>query len=42
MNLFEMFFNDPIILFSFGGLALVLGICTFYVVYFLKHIAQDK
>lgn len=38
MNLLNMLFNDPVVMFSFGGLTIVLGICSYYVYYFLKHI----
>ena len=41
MNLFNMLLNDPVVLISFTGLAIVLGICAFYVYYFLKHIEDD-
>lgn len=42
MNLIDMLLNDPVIIFSFVGLALVLGICSYYVYYFLSHIADNK
>ena len=42
MNLFTMLTNDPIVMYSFGGLAIVLGICAYYVYYFTKHIAEDS
>lgn len=34
-------FSDPVVLISFIGLAIVLGICSFYVYYFLKNINTD-
>lgn len=40
MNLLSMLVNDPVVMFSFGGLAIVLGICAYYIYYFLTHIAQ--
>jgi len=42
MNIIDMLINDPVVLFSFAGLAIVLGICSFYVYYFLKHISEDE
>ena len=42
MNLFEMLLNDPVVIFSFVGLAIVLAICSFYVYYFIKHIEEDS
>lgn len=43
MELFKLFIKDPVVLFSFGGLAIVLAICSFYVFYFLKQIkAADQ
>ncbi|WP_440877154.1 DUF3149 domain-containing protein [Thalassotalea sp. PLHSN55] len=42
MNLLELFLNDPVVLISFTGLAIVLGICAFYVWYFLRNIDQNK
>lgn len=41
MNLLSMLANDPVVMFSFGGLAIVLAICTYYVYYFIKHIQED-
>lgn len=42
MNLFNMLANDPVVMFAFGGIAIMLGICAFYVYYFLKNISEDK
>ncbi len=42
MNFFEMLVNDPVVLISFIGLGIVLGICGFYVYYFLKNIEQSN
>ncbi|MGB1198229.1 MAG: DUF3149 domain-containing protein [Thalassotalea sp.] len=42
MNLFNMLLNDPVVLISFIGLVTLLGICGFYVYYFLKHIQEDQ
>jgi hypothetical protein len=42
MNLFNMLLNDPVVLFAFAGLAIVLGICTFYVFYFINNIENNK
>lgn len=42
MNLLSMLANDPVVMFSFGGLAIMLAICGFYVYYFLTHIQEDS
>jgi len=42
MNLLSMLANDPVVMFSFGGIAIMLGICAFYVYYFIKHIQEDS
>jgi len=42
MNLLSMLANDPVVMFSFGGLAIVLAICSYYVYYFIKHIQEDS
>lgn len=42
MNLFSMLLNDPVVLYSFGGLAILLGIGAYYIYYFLKHIQEDS
>ncbi|KGJ88522.1 DUF3149 domain-containing protein [Colwellia psychrerythraea] len=42
MNLLSMLTNDPVVMFSFGGMAILLGICAYYVYYFLKHIVDDS
>jgi len=41
MNFFEMLMSDPVVSFSIGGLLIVLGICGFYVYYFLKNIQES-
>jgi hypothetical protein len=33
--------NDPIVIYSFGGLAILLGISAFYIYYFLKKITEN-
>ncbi len=40
MNLWHEFMNDPVIFISFTGLAIVLGLCTFYAVYFIYKISH--
>ncbi|WP_417683373.1 DUF3149 domain-containing protein [Pseudidiomarina aquimaris] len=35
MQLLKEFVSDPVIFFSFTGLAVLLGLCIFYVVYFI-------
>ncbi|WP_259365733.1 hypothetical protein [Colwellia sp. MB02u-6] len=42
MNVLNMLINDSVVLYSFIGLAFLLGICSFYVYYFLKQISADK
>jgi len=42
MNILDMLLNDPIVIYSFIGLAILLGIGGFYVYYFLKRISEDK
>ncbi|KGJ89763.1 hypothetical protein [Colwellia psychrerythraea] len=42
MNLLSMIANDPVVMFSFGGLAILLAISAYYVYYFLKHIQDDS
>lgn len=42
MRFFELILNDPIVIYSFVGLLLLLGIGGFYVYYFLKNISDDK
>ena len=42
MNLLSMLANDPIVMYSFGGLAVLLGIGVFYIYYFIKHIQEDS
>jgi len=42
MDLFKMLANDPVVMFAFGGMAIMMGICAYYVYYFIKHINEDK
>lgn len=42
MNLVNMLMNDPVVLISFIGLATVIGICSFYVYYFIKNIEENN
>ena len=35
---FRDFFTDPVLFLSFGFLAIVIGLCLFYVYYFMKKI----
>jgi hypothetical protein len=42
MDILEMLKNDPVVMFSFGFLAILFGICGYYVYYFLKHIKEDS
>ncbi len=40
MNLWQQFVSDPVIFISFSGLAIVLGLCVFYAVYFMYKISH--
>jgi len=42
MNFFTMLLNDPVVMFAFGGLTIMMGICAYYVYYFIKHIKEDS
>jgi hypothetical protein len=42
MNILDMLINDPVVFYSFIGLAIILGIGGYYVYYFLKHISEDE
>ncbi|MEI6895127.1 MAG: DUF3149 domain-containing protein [Colwellia sp.] len=42
MNFFSMLANDPVVMFSFGGLVIMFGICSYFVYYFVKHIKEDS
>jgi hypothetical protein len=37
-----MLTNDPVVMFALGGMAILLGICAYYVYYFVTHIKEDK
>lgn len=41
MNLLSMLANDPVVMFSLGGMAISLIICAYYVYYFIKKIQDD-
>lgn len=43
MSLWQAFLSDPVIFFSFTGLAIVLGMCVFYAIYFyVKMVRAEK
>jgi uncharacterized membrane protein len=42
MQLLREFFTDPVLFFSFTGLAVVLGICIFYAVYFISKASHAE
>ncbi len=42
MNFFDMLINDPIVIYSFAGLAFLLGIGAFYIYYFLKNVNENN
>ncbi|MFC0445158.1 DUF3149 domain-containing protein [Pseudidiomarina halophila] len=42
MQLLKQFFSDPVIFFSFTGLAIVIGICVFYAIYFISKISESS
>ncbi|HEX5793386.1 MAG TPA: DUF3149 domain-containing protein [Rheinheimera sp.] len=41
MNLWQEFLNDPVIFISFTGLAIVIGLCIFYAIYFMYKVEHD-
>ena len=41
MNFFNMLINDPVVPISMIRLLIVLGICCFYIYYFLNNITDD-
>jgi uncharacterized membrane protein len=42
MNLWQEFINDPVIFISFSGLAIVIGLCIFYAIYFIYKVDHDQ
>jgi len=42
MNILSMLLNDPVVFISFAGLLTVLGICGFYVWFFLRNIKENR
>ncbi|WP_404407412.1 DUF3149 domain-containing protein [Pseudidiomarina marina] len=42
MNILREFFTDPVLFFSFTGLAILLGLCVFYAVFFIKKAAEAE
>ncbi|WP_417664972.1 DUF3149 domain-containing protein [Pseudidiomarina sp.] len=42
MNLLRELFTDPVIFFSFSGLAIVIGMCVFYAVFFIKKATAEE
>ena len=42
MNFFDMLMNDPVVIYSFGGLAILLGIGAFYIYYFIKNVNENN
>jgi uncharacterized membrane protein len=42
MKFLDMLLHDPIVIYSFGGLAILIGIGAFYVYYFLKNINENN
>jgi NhaP-type Na+/H+ or K+/H+ antiporter len=41
MDFFNMLASDSVVMFAIGGIAITVGICAFYVYYFLKNISED-
>ena len=41
MNFFDMLLNDPVVIYSMIGLAILLGIGVFYIYYFMKNINNN-
>ena len=42
MKFFDLLINDPVVIYSFGGLAILLGLGAFYIYYFLKKISENN
>jgi hypothetical protein len=42
MSIWQQYLNDPIIFISFTGLAVVIGLCLFYVGYFAYKISHAE
>jgi len=42
MSVWQQFVQDPVIFISFGGLALVIGLCLFYAGYFLYKTSHNE
>lgn len=42
MSLWKLFFNDPVVFFSFSGLAILIGLCCFYAVFFYVKMIQSE
>lgn len=42
MSLWREFFTDPVIFFSFTGLAVLLGLCIFYAWFFIKKAGEAE
>ncbi|WP_269082386.1 hypothetical protein [Thalassomonas viridans] len=42
MDIFTTLLKDPVVWFSFGGLAIVLAICAYYVYFFMKNIKENN
>lgn len=42
MSIWREFFTDPVIFFSFTGLAIVIGMCIFYAIFFIKKASEAQ
>jgi len=42
MNILREFFTDPVLFFSFTGLAIVIGLCVFYAIFFIKKAVEAE
>ncbi|WP_286234437.1 hypothetical protein [Thalassotalea sediminis] len=42
MDLLNMLLNDPVVYISIIGLSVVLGICGYYVYFFIKNIEENN
>jgi len=42
MSIWKEFFSDPVIFFSFTGLAILVAMMIFYAVYFLKKAQSEE
>jgi len=42
MSFFNMLLNDPVVFAAITGLLILLGICGYYVYYFISHVKNNE